>query len=234
MSSEYPIFWKFAQFIAKILTKLLFDLKVHGRQHIPKRGGVLIVSNHQSYLDAVVLAAFLKRPVNFVGQSGLFENPLGAWVLRRLNAFPLRQGKGDVGAMKEMIRRLRECHLLNIYPEGTRSPDGQIHTFQRGVALIIRRAKVPVVPAVIFGAYEAWPMQRPIWRMAPICVTFGPALNLDGLDSDDEVTAAIERELRRMFQEIQQRSASPTSAPAATVSQPGAAVGAPDVVAGGS
>lgn len=204
MSTEYPFFWKFSQLIAQILTKLLFDLKVQGRHNIPERGGVLIVSNHQSYLDAVVLAAYLKRPVNFVGQSGLFENPFGAWVLRRLNAFPLRQGKGDVAALKETIRRLREGHLLNIYPEGARSPDGQIHTFHKGVALIIRRSKVPVVPAVIFGAYEAWSMHEPIWRMAPIRVRFGAPLKLDGLQSDEEITAAIERELRRMFLEIQE------------------------------
>jgi 1-acyl-sn-glycerol-3-phosphate acyltransferase len=111
LTTEYPYFWKWAQLIAQILTKVLFDLNVQGRHNIPKRGGVLIVSNHQSYLDAVVLAAFLRRPVNFVGQSGLFENPFGAWVLRRLNALPLRQGKGDVGAMKETIRRLREGHV---------------------------------------------------------------------------------------------------------------------------
>jgi len=209
LSTEYSLFWKYAQFIAQILTKLLFDLKVQGRENIPKRGGVLIVSNHQSYLDAVVLAAFLERPVNFVGQSGLFENPVGAWVLRRLNAFPLRQGKGDVGALKETIRRLREGHLLNIYPEGARSPDGQIHAFQRGVGLIIRRAKVPVVPAVIFGAYKAWSMHEPIWQMAPIRVRFGPPMNLNGLHSDEEITAAIERELRRMFQEIQQIPSGP-------------------------
>jgi len=200
--------YKCAQVIAQIMTKLLFRLQVEGRQYIPKRGGVLIVSNHQSYLDPVVLGAFLHRPLNFVGKSELFRNPFGAWIMRRLNAFPLRQGKGDIGALKETIHRLREGHVLNIYPEGARSPDGQIHAFQKGVALIIRRANVPVIPAAIVGAYDAWPMQRRIWRMKPIRVKFGPPLNLDGLNSDEQITTAIEMEVHRIFDEMQQRSAS--------------------------
>jgi 1-acyl-sn-glycerol-3-phosphate acyltransferase len=200
LSTEQSFLWKCAQVIAQILTRLLFGLEVYGRRNIPEQGGVLIASNHQSYVDPVVLAAFLKRPLNFVGKSELFSNPFGAWAMRRLNAFPLRQGKGDIGALKETIRRLREGHMLNIFPEGERSVDGEIHTFQKGVALIVRRAGVPVIPAVIVGAYDAWPIHRWMWRMAPIRVRFGPPLQLDGLQSDEEITLAIERAVRRMFE----------------------------------
>jgi 1-acyl-sn-glycerol-3-phosphate acyltransferase len=203
LSTEHSLFWKFAQLIAQILTRLLFNLKVLGRQHIPKHGGALIVSNHSSNVDPVVIAAFLQRPLNFVAKSELFENPFAGWILRRLNAFPLRQGKGDIGALRETIHRLKEGHMLNIFPEGSRSPDGKIQKFEKGVALIVRRAKVPVVPAVIVGSYDAWPMQRPMWRVAPIRVKFGPPLNLDGLKSDDEIVAVIEREVHRMFGERQ-------------------------------
>lgn len=203
MTTKQTFLWKCAQVIAQILTRLLFDVKVEGRRNIPRRGGILIASNHQSYLDPVVLAASLHRPLNFVAKSELFSNPIGAWFMRRLNAFPLRQGKGDIGALKETIRRLKEGHMLNIFPEGARTPDGKIHTFERGVALIIRRANVPVVPACIVGAYEAWPINRPLWRASPVRLRFGPVLKLDGLNTDAEITAAIEREVRRMFAEMQ-------------------------------
>jgi 1-acyl-sn-glycerol-3-phosphate acyltransferase len=207
VSTEKRLFWRAAQALAQILTRLLFALKVQGRENIPRRGGALIVSNHQSNLDPVVMAAFLERPLNFVGKSELFGNRIAAWFMRWLNAFPIRQGKGDVGALKETIHRLREGHMLNIFPEGSRSPDGEIHAFQRGVALIIRRTKAPVIPAVIVGSYKAWPIHRCIWRASPIRVKFGRPMNLDGLESDEEITAAIETEVRRMFAEIERRPA---------------------------
>ena len=202
MTTNHPFFYRYAQVVAQILTKLLFNLKVEGRQNIPAHGGALIVSNHQSNLDPVVLSAFLNRPVNFVCKSELFRNPLAGWVIRRLNGFPIRQGKGDIDAVKEMIHRLREGHVLNIYPEGSRTPDGEIHEFQRGVGLIVRRANVPVIPAAIVGAFDAWPIHRSIWRMKPVHVRFGPPLNLTGLQTDEEITAAIEREVRRLFDEM--------------------------------
>jgi 1-acyl-sn-glycerol-3-phosphate acyltransferase len=203
LTTNHPFFYRHAQIVAQILTKLLFNLEVEGSQFIPKHGGALIVSNHQSNLDPVVLGAFLDRPLNFVGKAELFANPFAAWIMHRLNAFPLRQGKGDIGAVKETINRLREGHILNLYPEASRTPDGQIHPFERGVGLIVRRANVPVIPATIIGAFDAWPIHRSIWRMKPIRVKFGPPLNLTGLHSDKEITAAIEREVRRMFQEMQ-------------------------------
>jgi len=91
--------------------------------------------------------------------------------------------------------------MLNIFPEGSRSPDGKIHKFEKGMALIVRRARVPVIPAVIVGSFDAWPMHRAMWRMAPIRARFGPPMKLDGLKSDEEIVAAIEGEVRRMFLE---------------------------------
>jgi 1-acyl-sn-glycerol-3-phosphate acyltransferase len=195
-------FYRGAQVIAQILTRLLFDLRVLGSENIPRHGGVLIVSNHQSYLDPVVLGAFLDRPLNFVGKSELFSHPLGAWFIRNLNALPLRLDRVDVGAIKETIHRLQQGQMLNLYPEGARSPDGQVHSFKKGAALIIRRAKVPVIPAVIVGGYEAWSMHRSIWQTWPIRVKFGPPMNLDHMESHDLITAAIEAEVRRIFDEM--------------------------------
>jgi 1-acyl-sn-glycerol-3-phosphate acyltransferase len=202
VETERSLFWRCAQLLAQVLVRLLFEVKVEGRRHVPRTGGVLIVSNHQSNLDPVVLAAFLPRPLNFVAKSELFANPLGQWLLRRLNAFPIRQGKGDIGALRETIRRLREGHLLNIFPEGARSPDGRMHPFQKGVSLVIQRARVPVVPAAIAGAYHAWPIHRPIWQPGSIRVRFGPPLKLADLGSADEIVAALEREVHRMLGEM--------------------------------
>src|SRR5689334_13780892 len=145
MGLERTLAWKSCQALARIVTTLLFDLKVHGRHNVPRHGGALIVSNHQSFLDPALLAVRLDRPLNYIAKSELFEGAIGGWLLRSVfNSFPVRQGHSDVGAVKETIQRLREGHLLNIYPEGARTTDGEIAELQKGVALIIHRAQVPV------------------------------------------------------------------------------------------
>jgi 1-acyl-sn-glycerol-3-phosphate acyltransferase len=197
--------WRVLQVIARVLTTLLFDLKVSGRRHVPPRGGALIVSNHQSYLDPVLLAVRLDRPLNYAGKSELFKSRFGAWLLRRLfNAFPVRQRSADVAAVKETIARLREGHLLNLYPEGTRTTDGEIGPMQRGVGLVVRRTGVPVIPAVIVGSFQAWPVGRTCFRARPIRVAYGPAMPLADLPPD-EIVAAIDRTLREMFAALRDR-----------------------------
>jgi 1-acyl-sn-glycerol-3-phosphate acyltransferase len=117
--TERWLVWKSLQAIARVLTTLLFDLKVYGLENIPEHGGALVVSNHQSNLDPVVLNARLRRPMSYVAKSELFEiNPYITLLLRLLGAFPVHQGHGDVHAVKESIQRLHEGRLLNIYPEG--------------------------------------------------------------------------------------------------------------------
>lgn len=193
------------QVVARILTTLLFDLKVCGRRHIPKAGGVLIVSNHQGNLDPVLLGVRLDRPLNYIAKSELFDGRWAVRMLRAVNAFPVRQGSGDVGAVKETIVRLRAGHVVNIYPEGQRTFDGEIGPLQRGVALIIRRTRVPVVPAIICGSYEAWPIHRRWFRPYPIRVEYGPPLDLAGLDTD-QIMAALDQTLHTMLAEFPKRN----------------------------
>lgn len=194
------------QVVARILTTLLFDLKVRGLHYIPKRGGVLIVSNHQGNLDPVLLAVRLGRPVNYIAKSELFTGGWATLLLHTLNAFPVRQGAGDVGAVKETIHRLQAGHVLNIYPEGQRTPDGQIGPLLGGVALIIRRARVPVIPAAISGSFEAWPIHRSWFRPFPIQVEFGPPLDLAGLDSH-QIMACLDQTLHTMLQQLRNQNA---------------------------
>src|SRR5438034_495383 len=140
MNTERTFHWKCMQATARFITTLLFDLKVDGlhnmppRARPPQRGGMLIVSNHQGNLDPVLLAVRLKRPLNYIAKSELFENRWADFMLRAVNAFPVHQGAGDVHAVKETIHRLEAGHLLNIYPEGSRTPDGEIGELQKGVA----------------------------------------------------------------------------------------------------
>jgi 1-acyl-sn-glycerol-3-phosphate acyltransferase len=193
--------WRVLQVIARIVCTILFDLRVYGDRHIPRKGGVLLISNHQSYLDPVLLAVGIDRPLSYMAKSQLFKHRTFAWLIRSLNAFPVEQGAGDVGAVKETISRLHDGHVLNIYPEGSRSEDGQMLPLEKGAGLVVRRAKVPVVPAVIDGSYRAWPKGKKMFRPAKIRVMFGPAMDLSGLGRD-EIMQRMESTLHQMLADL--------------------------------
>jgi 1-acyl-sn-glycerol-3-phosphate acyltransferase len=193
--------YSFSQGVLRLFTTLMFDLKVYNRHYVPKTGGVLMVSNHQSYLDPVLVGVYLRRPMSYLAKSGLFTNKFfGAW-LRRIRAFPVKQGAGDVGAVKETIRRLKEGHMLNIFPEGSRSNDGEIAPMQAGASLVVKRANVPVIPCVVEGTFKAWPNKQKLPRPHPVRVMYGPPLDVSGLNAK-EITALIDRTLRTMFEEL--------------------------------
>jgi len=194
--------WRFLQMLARWVCTMLFDLRVYGARNIPPTGGVLLVSNHQSYLDPVLLAVGIERPLNYMAKSELFRNPLFSWLIRSLNAFPVEQGAGDVGAVKETINRLQQGHVLNIYPEGSRTEDGKMLPLEKGVGLVIRRAKVPVVPAVIIGSFKAWPKRNKMFRPAPIRVMYGPPMDLAKFGRD-EIIERLEVTLHQMLADLE-------------------------------
>ena len=206
-----PLIYSLLRVFARPWADTWFDLKAYGVDNVPRRGGVLLVSNHQSYLDPVLFAVKLRRPLSFFAKSELFENPIFGALISSLNAFPVRQGEGDIGAVKETIRRLQEGHVLNLYPEGSRSYDGEMQKMQPGIGLIIRRAGVPVVPAVIDGAFQAWPPHRgvKIFRPHPIRIAYGPPMELHDLKAA-QIVSKIGDTLNAMFNDLRQREREPS------------------------
>lgn len=190
--------------ITRLVGTLMFDLKIYNTHFIPPTGGVLVVANHQSYLDPVLIGCTLRRPMSYLAKSGLFSNRYFGWLLRNLRAFPVKQGEGDVGAVKETIRRLKEGHMLTIFAEGSRCEDGEIAEMQAGASLVVRRAGVSIVPCVIEGSFKAWPRTRKLPLAHPVSVMFGPVMNVEGL-SAREITKLIDVTLRKMFAELREK-----------------------------
>jgi 1-acyl-sn-glycerol-3-phosphate acyltransferase len=202
---ENTLGYKLTRLIARLATTLLFDLKVYGTENVPRTGGLLLVSNHQSNLDPVLLGVQLPRALSYMAKSELFNvNPLFAWLIRSLGAFPVRQGSADVGAVKEAIARLQEGDVLNVYPEGSRTEDGEIAPMEKGIGLVIRRAKVPVVPVAIDGSYDAWRKGRQLFRRWPIRLQYGPPMDLGHLKGE-EIVQRVDQTLRRMFEELRSK-----------------------------
>lgn len=183
--------WRVLRLLS-LLAGRYFPVRFHGHERVPESGGMLILSNHQSYLDPVLLGMPLFREAAFMARDTLFRGALGR-LIRHLNAYPVRRGSADVGAIKETLRRLRAGWAVIAFPEGTRSEDGAIGTMKSGMAVIARRAAVPIMPALIVGAFEAWPRNARWPRRHVIDVAFGSPITPDefaGL-SDDDLIALV-------------------------------------------
>jgi 1-acyl-sn-glycerol-3-phosphate acyltransferase len=199
------LMWVSVKAISRIVTTLMFDYRAYGLEHIPPKGGVLLVSNHQSFLDPVLLGVWLRRAVNFIAKVELFRGRAFGWFLRNMHVFSVRRGEGDVGAVKEAIKRLQEGRILMMFPEGTRTEDGQIRPIQPGIGMLVRRAEAAVVPAVIHGAFEAWPKGRRLFRPHRIRVMYGPPLDIGGLKGK-QIVELLERTLKGMLAELKERT----------------------------
>ena len=195
------LLWRALWVPCRILASVVFDFKAYGVPNVPRAGGVLLLTNHQSYLDPVLLAMHLGRPVSFLAKDDLFKVPGLSWLIRNLHAFPVKPNGRDAGPLKESIRLLRSGRVLNIFPEGERSFDGALLPVLPGAALVVRKAKVPVVPCVLDRTYRAWPRGRPLFGRSPVRVLYGEPMTLHDLPSK-EIVARVESALRGLMVEL--------------------------------
>ena len=150
----------------------IFRFRAHGRRRIPRRGGLLLAANHQSYLDPVLVGMSARREVSFMARRSLFRNRMFGALIRVLRAFPVSREGRDTGAMREAVERLRSGRCLLVFPEGARTRDGEIGPLRRGVLSLAERADAPVTPVVVEGAFEAWPRDGRL-RTHPITLCYG-------------------------------------------------------------
>ncbi len=141
-----------------ILATLVYRFRVYRTNDLPERGGLLVIANHVSHLDPPLIAAALReRNMRAIARSGLFKHKLFARLIDALGAIPIRENEGDMQAMRRAIAEIQAGRVVLIFPEGTRSLDGQLKEFKRGCWLLLQRAKCDVLPVAIVGSYEAWP-----------------------------------------------------------------------------
>jgi len=173
MSAGKERTYKLLQPLAKAIAWLLFRPKVVGTENIPRNGGVLIVANHPTYLDPVLLAIYAPRPFSFVAKRPLFRMPFVRTFLWLTDCVPVEQDAPDRRALRLSIQKLKGGGALVVFPEGTRSDHGKLRPFQLGPAMIAAEAQVPIVPCGLAGVYEAWHMEAPLPKPAPVAIVFG-------------------------------------------------------------
>lgn len=183
--------YRFGRFVSGSFLVAWNRLRVEGREHVPSTGGVLIVGNHQSFLDIPAVAWAARRHVAFVARESLARSRFLAWLMRESGAVLVRRGVGDRSALRAMAAHLEAGDCVAVFPEGTRSRDGSLGEFRGGALFVARRAGVPILPVGIRGAVDALPRDARFPRPRRIGVRFGAPVAPDAPDALERARDAI-------------------------------------------
>lgn len=148
------------RFLSWLLVSVVYRIRRQGVERIPAEGPAVIVSNHVSFVDALVLMAMSPRPIRFVMDAAIFRIPVLSWLFRQAKAIPIAPAKVDAALMERAFERvseeLRDGQLVCIFPEGRITDDGEIGPFRPGITRILERDPVPVIPVALQGLWGSF------------------------------------------------------------------------------
>jgi 1-acyl-sn-glycerol-3-phosphate acyltransferase len=194
--------------LLKLVAVLVYRTDYSGRENIPASGGVLVVSNHQSHFDPPLVGTGIRRQMHYVARRTLFTfRPFG-WFLKSVGAFPIERDGIGLGGIKESLKLLKHGEMVLIFPEGTRTSDGEIGRFRPGFTMLAARTSACILPVAIDGAYQVWPRSQRFPGLGKIYVRYGkpiPHAEIAGRD-EREVLAEVERRVRQCQDELRQQT----------------------------
>lgn len=211
-SSNTPahrVWYEFVRRCLWLIGLVFFRVRCSGREHVPPTGGVLILANHQSLLDPPLLGMCIPRELNYVARDTLFDNKWLAPVIRSVNAIPIdRDGLGLAG-LKETLRRLKRGEIVILFPEGTRTPDGEIQPLKPGFSALVTRTGASILPMALDGSYQAWPRRQPLPLPNLVQIEIGPPISATeaGKLDDRELIALVDKRIRECFAEARRKRA---------------------------
>jgi len=150
---------------------------MNGVEHIPRTGGVLLAANHASYADIPLLGCGVRRRLFYLGRADLFPHPVANWMLRSLGWIPLRPERWDRKAFQQVVDLLKAGNAVVIFPEGTRTPDGNLQPGKLGMGMIVAESQCSVIPVFLDGTRQVLPMDASWLRLHPVTVSFGAPID---------------------------------------------------------
>jgi 1-acyl-sn-glycerol-3-phosphate acyltransferase len=186
----------FSRFLTRIFLSLFFRVKLINEDNIPEKGPFILCSVHRSALDMFFLGYRLNRWINWMAKEELFSSPISNYILKKLGAFPVKRGRGDVGSIKTAYKILEDGEPVGIFPQGTRVTSNNPKKATRimpGAAMIASNSDVPIVPALIIGDYK--PFSR-------ITIVYGEPFKVKRAGENIRLTAA---ELAEISKDIMER-----------------------------
>ncbi len=195
----YQIFRTLSWFFLLIVARIRF----RGWRNVPVKGPVLLVANHQSFLDPPAVGSGVYRRLNYLARKTLFKFKPFGWLIDSLDAIPLDQDGIGYAGIKESLKRLKNGEAVVIFPEGSRSEDGNIAPFMPGYITLAFRSKAAIVPVAISGAYEVYSryMKFPSIFQKPIYVDYSEPMFYEDYCSfsEEEVHKMVEAKISEMF-----------------------------------
>lgn len=156
---------KFAVLITKLFFGVFYNVELVNPEKVPAEGSAILCANHNTMLDMFFLGYKLKRWIYWMAKEELFKNPIAAWALRKLGAFPVKRGKGDVSSIKTAYKHLDEGHIIGIFPQGTRINASKADTIRikSGAAMLASNSGTVIVPAAVQGSYKLFSRMKVIY-----------------------------------------------------------------------
>ena len=196
-------FWYFTVYhLTRLIAKLFFRFRSIHPERVIQEGPVILAMNHQSYLDPPLAGIGCRRAIYYLARKTLFDGLFLGWILPKLNVVPVDQEGGDRSALKALIRILRQDHGVLVFPEGSRTLDGNLQPPEPGIGFVIAKTLAPVVPMRIFGAHEALPRGRGKLRFCPITIVVGEPLLFTEADLEGNKREIYPRLSERVMEAI--------------------------------
>ncbi len=195
--------YQFSTRLFKLFLLIWNRLRIRGAENIPDSGGVLLASNHASYLDPPVAGVgYRGRPIHFMARDTLWNSRFGSWWMKKVGCIPVSRGTGDVKALKLTIRALKEGKAVSMFPEGTRTEDGELQEAKGGIGFIIEKSGCVVVPAYIDGTYKAHPKGTSLIKPTKVTITYGKPITQDDFQALGSGREAYDKHAALIMQRI--------------------------------
>lgn len=165
--------WILCQWILQVFFVFWLRYQSRGKENLPAEGGGLLVSNHQSFLDPLMIGLPLNRPVSFMARDSLFRVPILGPFLRQEFVIPISRKAASSQSFRAAIQNIENGNFVGIFPEGTRSTDGEVGRFKPGFLALLKRTECDIYPIGVAGAFRALPRGAWFLHPQPVRVVFG-------------------------------------------------------------
>lgn len=199
------LWYRLTQWVVGGLARVYFRFRRRGVGNMPATGPVVLLATHQSYLDPLLIGCFMPRPIGYLARDTLFTGILGP-LIRAYDAIPIDRDGSGLAGIRATLKRIKQGDAVLLFPEGTRSEDGQLQPLKPGFIALVRRGKASILPVGIAGTFEAWPRGQKWPAPRPIAMVCGQAIPPEQLaELDDEALLALVAEkLAECFAEARQ------------------------------